>query len=210
MTKEEFYPSFAGMAEVYNKPLYEILIETYYEVLKDFPFEDYKKACMEILSTRKYSNFPMPADFIEAMTGNADDMAMIALRELEHAIAKHGRYNSVCFEDKIIMACVDSMGGWITLCNTTSEEWKFERHNFLKLYKALSRNPERMRTPSRLVGLIEQQNGFAGYDISETPVIMIGQHTERIPLIEFKKRQEQLNLSQPKNRVLNLVKKVLA
>ncbi|MDR2099979.1 MAG: DUF6475 domain-containing protein [Campylobacteraceae bacterium] len=165
MTRVEMISQLSPIAEAYHEKVSEARYELYYQVLKELGFEEFKKACIDILSTRKYSNFPMPAEFLE----DVENKAMQALSELKRAFRHHGKYMSVCFADKALMACVDAMGGWIALCNMETNDWSFRTKEFVNFYKTFTKQPEKLTT-THLAGLIERQNGISEF----TDVVMIG------------------------------------
>lgn len=197
MTKMEFAKTFAVLAEVYNREVTELLVEAYYIVLNDFTKEQFDYAVKQVLTSRKYSSIPLPADLLEAVYGNPDDKALLALKELEDAMAEHGAYKSVCFEDSIISTCVENLGGWATVCQMELKDWDWKKKEFLSLYKALIRNPSSIKKTPYLVGLMEHQNRNNGFDdiANETKVIMIGTKST-VPALQL--------MSDKKNDVLAL------
>jgi hypothetical protein len=182
------------IAEAYHEKVSEARYELYYQVLKELEFEAFKKACIDILSTRKYSSFPMPAEFLE----DVETKAMSALRELKSAFRRYGKYRSACFKDKALMACVDAMGGWIALCNMDINDWSFRTKEFVNFYKAFSRQPEKVAI-IHLAGLVEFQSGIEFAEIAligfgEDKVVSVDKLPEFLP-VELSVIAENLNLS---------------
>ena len=175
MTKTEFAELFTLLCTTYNKEATKTLMSAYYMVLSELSKEQFQDAIKKMLATRKYTNLPMPADILEAVYGNPDDEALIALKELEDAMGIFGAYKSVIFKNKLIMACVEGMGGWQIICQMPLDEWKFQKQEFLKLYKAYMKSGKAPLV-DYLVGIAEQKNRFEGYleDADETPVHLVG------------------------------------
>ena len=175
MTKQEFAELFTLLCTTYNKEATKTLMSAYYMVLSELSKEQFQDAIKKMLATRKYTNLPMPADILEAVYGNPDDEALIALKELEDAMGIFGAYKSVIFKNKLIMACVEGMGGWQRICQMPLDEWKFQKQEFLKLYKAYMKSGKAPLV-DYLVGIAEQKNRFEGYleDADETPVHLVG------------------------------------
>ena len=73
------------------------------------------------------------------------------------------------------MACVEGIGGWQRICQMPLDEWKFQKQEFLKLYKAYMKSGK-APIVDYLVGTVEQKNRFGGYleDADETPVHLVG------------------------------------
>ena len=175
MTKQEFAELFTLLCTTYNKEATKTLMSAYYMVLSELSREQFQDAIKAMLATRKYANLPMPADILEAVYGNPDDEALIALKELEDAMSICGAYKSVIFKNKLIMACVEGMGGWQRICQMPLDEWKFKNQEFLKLYRAYTRGGKYPQV-DYLIGIAEQKNRFEGYleDADETPVHLVG------------------------------------
>ena len=190
MKDSEFFPVFTMLCETYNKQPTKSLASAYFMVLEDLTISEFQTAVKSVLATRKFTNLPMPADILEIVNGNPDDVALIALKELEDAMSIHGAYKSVIFKNKVIMACVRGMGGWQTICQTPSDEWKFQKQEFLKLYRAYHRNGKYPEV-DYLVGLSEHKNRIDGYiaDADSTKVQLIGyseQYPKELPALTIK------------------------
>ena len=164
MTKQEFLPLFAVLCETYNREITKGLSTAYYMVLEHLTPDEFQNAVKSVLSGRKYSTLPLPAEILEAVHGSTEDKALMALAELESAIGRYGTNKSVCFKDKHIMAAVQAIGGWVSIGTMEQKEWEFKRKEFLKVYQASLRSPGGFDAPRYLVGMAEQQNRFQGHD----------------------------------------------
>ena len=190
MTKQEFAETFTLLCATYNKEASKALMSAYFMVLEDLTISEFQTAVKSVLATRKFANLPMPADILEIVNGNPDDVALIALKELEDAMSIHGAYKSVIFKNKVIMACVRGMGGWQAICQMPSDEWKFQKQEFLKLYRAYHRNGKYPEV-DYLVGLSEHKNRIDGYiaDADSAKVQLIGyseQYPKELPALTVK------------------------
>ena len=190
MKDSEFFPVFTMLCETYNKQPTKSLASAYFMVLEDLTISEFQTAVKSVLATRKFTNLPMPADILEVVNGNPDDVALIALKELEDAMSIHGAYKSVIFKNKVIMACVRGMGGWQAICQMPSDEWKFQKQEFLKLYRAYHRNGKYPEV-DYLVGLSEHKNRIDGYiaDADSAKVQLIGyseQYPKELPALTVK------------------------
>lgn len=188
MTKTEFVKPFTLLCEMYNREASHLLMEGYYLVLSELSKEEFESSIKQILSSRKYSTLPLPADLLEAVLGNQEDKAILALKELEDAMDRHGAYKSVSFQDDIISTCVQNLGGWVTVCQMELKDWEWKKKEFLSLYKTLMRNPNKVSRNNHLVGICEHQNRHRGFDeiANETQVMMIGYGDKTtMPLLEL-------------------------
>ena len=211
MKDSEFFPVFTMLCETYNKQPTKSLASAYFMVLEDLTIQEFQTAVKSVLATRKFTNLPMPADILEIVNGNPDDVALIALKELEDAMSIHGAYRSVIFKNKVIMACVRGMGGWQAICQMPSEEWKFQKQEFLKLYRAYHRNGKYPEV-DYLVGLSEHKNRIDGYiaDADSAKVQLIGyseQYPRELPAVTVKTLvSKQTEAIENKRDIKNLIK----
>jgi hypothetical protein len=143
--EEEFTP---------GQPLSDLKMDINFKALEDLDIADIEKATWHLINTRKTASFPKVAEIREAITGNPDEKALLAYDAFTKGKERTGIYQSVSFEDKAIHAVVEAMGGWITACEITEDEWKYRRREFLDLYKALSR--ANREAPAKLIGLGER------------------------------------------------------
>lgn len=214
MTKQEFYGLFTILCETYNREATKSLSLSYYMILQHLEFEDFKSAVVAILSSRKYSSLPLPADIIEAINGSSDDKALLALHELEDAMSRVGAYNSVCFKDVMIMESIHRLGGWIKLCRTTEDEWKFLKKEFMNVYKTLSKIS--FEAPAYLVGIEQRDAEANGYfeDAQKANIYLIGfkeVQNKYILARQYEELEKALCIKQikaPKNKVLELASKI--
>jgi len=58
------------LQEIYKSNLSPEAIEIYYNLLSGYTAEEFKEAAREILKSRTYNSFPLPAEFIEIMRSN--------------------------------------------------------------------------------------------------------------------------------------------
>jgi hypothetical protein len=153
-----FAEGMAMLCVVANREPTDILLSTYYALLKDLTPEQFKSAVTNVLADRQYSNLPVPANIREAAIGKLDDEALIALAKLERAMSTWGAYRSIAFDDPVIHAFVAANGGWPFLCRMEGDQWKFKRIDFVKSYKAFAPNLNRLMIPLVLVGEDEHRN----------------------------------------------------
>lgn len=192
VTEHGFKTAYAMLASEFKGELTAMQAETHRQMLAEdgITDEELLAGVKAIIRNRKFANFPRYAELLEAIKGNPDDVALIALKELEDAMAIHGAYRSVIFKDKVIMACVRGMGGWQAICQMPSDEWKFQKQEFLKLYRAYHRNGKYPEV-DYLVGLSEHKNRIEGYvsEADETKVKLVGydkEYPKELPALTVK------------------------
>jgi len=110
----------------YNKNLPQAVIEDYWQALQRFDFAAVKHALQTHRDNPDGGQFlPTPADIIRLLEGSGEDRALIAWAKVDKAIPIIGSYTSVVFDDCLIHAVIEDMGGWIKLCKTTTEQLTF-------------------------------------------------------------------------------------
>jgi Domain of unknown function (DUF6475) len=175
LSKTTFRNGMATLCEIYEREPTDLLLKAYYATLKILSDEEFTKAVGAVMSNNVFNKLPRPAEIMEMVNGKPEDAAQIALRKLEEGLQKYGCYDSVAFDDPLIHAVVQGMGGWIAVSEASAtEEWKWLRKDFEKLYLALVRNrPAALRTPPTLAGFHEIGNNARGFE-SHVEVKFIG------------------------------------
>jgi len=168
----QFALRFAKLSEIYAKNISEFLIENYWEALQDFELEDVEEALSVHTNNPDCGQyFPKPADVVRFIEGSGETKALKAWTMVEKAIHQVGSYESVAFEDPLIHAVLEDMGGWVKLCSTTLEALPFRANEFQKRYMGfLIKKPE--RHPKYLAGLAEIDNAKNGFEIK--PPLLVG------------------------------------
>lgn len=171
----QFSALIQAMAECYGQSLSAQGIALRYKLLEQFDFADVEKAAMSIMSTRKYTSMPTPADFLEHIGGgNIDDKAEVEAGKVLAAIERHGAYVSVAFDDPTTQAVImQAYGGWVRLCETcgVEESEKWFRKDFAKIWAAYSR--QGVKHTGHLPGLFELTNCSNGhYDFVDPPKLV--------------------------------------
>lgn len=131
-----------GLAENLGAQLSTPGIALRFEALKQFDFEDVKRATTSIAASRKYTSMPTIADFLEHLGGgSAEDVAMVQAAIVWKAMKDHGASRSVCFDDPVTQAViVQGFGGWQKMCGETTvdkQQWFYK--DFCRTYGAFAR-----------------------------------------------------------------------
>lgn len=183
---ERFMLIMAALAEASGQEASVLKIKIYAKALEDIAMEDIEKAAWHIIRTRTTATFPKIAEIRQAVFGNPEDQAILALEKTEKAMREVGAYQTVIFDDPIIHAVISGFeGGWPGICHMTFDEWKFSRRDFVKIYMAKMRNPGG-KVPVKLVGIEEGDNGDKGIEYTKAPVT-IG---DRQKILEWIRTQE--------------------
>jgi hypothetical protein len=132
---KRFTALMAAMGEAFSVEASPQKIEIYAQVLSDIPIGEIERAVKQILLSRKTASFPKIAEIREAITGDIDSRAQDALVKVERAMAEHGGYRTIVFDDPVIHTVIERVQGeWVGLCEMEPDEFKWWKKDFLKLY----------------------------------------------------------------------------
>lgn len=174
LNEQKFAEGMGLLCAAFDREPTALLLKAYYMVLKSLTDEQFGSAIRKVLSTHEYSKLPLPADIMAQVHGDKGEAAIIALDKVEKAIARHGAYTSVKFDDPIIHAVIVALGGWPRICGMSLEEWKWARKDFEKTYKAFVHNADKIQCPEHLCGIAEISNSAHGFKEETLEVAHIG------------------------------------
>lgn len=166
------------MAEAFGLPISEARQQIYVEALMDLPADSVKCGVARLIKTRTFAgNLPTVAEIREASCDGEplESRAAIAWDKLMYALHRHGTYQSIAFDDKIIYHIVSQWGGWLTIGDWPAEETHWKRKDFIKLYEAYSKANVLPEPKNHLKGLAEIENDRAGFlDKIPAPIFITG------------------------------------
>jgi len=161
MNMKDFNEGFLALCEMTDKTPSKPYTKFYYEAVKHLDVKEWEKSIAHVIQNRKYTNMPMPAEILEHAQGDPEDAAILAIQKLENAMREVGAYDSVKFDDPVLMVLVSGAeGGWPGLCQMPLDDWKFEKPRLIKAYKALAMRGVRGDI-KHLAGISERANGEA-------------------------------------------------
>ncbi len=177
----KFTTMMAGVGELYGKTISAQLTDIYWRALKNYELQDVQRAFQaHVHNPDKGQFFPKPADVVRYIEGSGETKALQAWAKVEKAMIQVGRYESVAFDDGIIHAVIDDMGGWVKLCAIKNDGLPFYANEFQKRYMGyVLKQPSRY--PRYLCGISEQENTKNGF---ETAVpLLIGDACKAVEVI---------------------------
>lgn len=172
--KARFAALMAGVAEVYTKKMTTQLLGIYWRALEHFDYYDIETACNVHVAknTSQQGGFmPKPSDITRYIEGDNEIRALQALSKVESAMRHLGSYSSVAFDDPIIHAVLDDMGGWVRYCGCKENEIPFQANQFIKRYQGyLYRKLDRY--PRYLIGIVERSYELHGFQYKQLPALV--------------------------------------
>lgn len=172
----------AGIGELYGKNISSQLIDIYWQVLNQYELIDIQKAFQSHVQNPDCGQFfPKPADIVRFIEGSGETKALLAWAKVERAVIQIGSYQSVVFDDPLIHAVIENMGGWVKLCSMKNEQMPFYANEFQKRYLGYV-NKKPARHPKYLWGISECNNAKNGFEIN--PPILIGDVSKAKEVLE--------------------------
>lgn len=174
MSPDALKQGLALLSEAFPKR--EINPKLFYLALKDLTDDQFLGSILQIVqkTTKLFPDDNLIAMIREKTSGTEQDRAVLAWDEATSAVKKHGFYKTVSFEDAVINAVIESMGGWEAFSNIEAEDVPFRKKDFLELYKAISGSARKL--PEKLPGHFERINSVP------EKVILIKSQKERLGL----------------------------
>ena len=173
-----------AMAELFDRELSKSAINLYITALEPYPLEKIMAAGVNIIKTKTFNKFPLPAEFIEHI--DPPEQSQIksneAWRTVLYAIETHGYVATIQFTDAAITQTILAMAStWPEFCNRTrgdDNEFKWLQKEFEQRYGGYAKMVKLQNQV--LIGWIDAENG------EENPQpIMIGE-PKRILIEEAK------------------------
>jgi hypothetical protein len=166
MEQVEFSKAMMILAEVYNRKLSQLLLQTYWDCLKDYPLSVFQNVLCQFLKNPDHAKkgFPSPAEWIKVIEGDSESRGLAAWTQVLKAIRQVGQYESVRFDDSLVHTVIADMGGWIFLCKQPERELIFLQKEFERRYREVASSQKKRPLSTHLIGHIEQQNRINGYE----------------------------------------------
>ena len=165
--QEEITECVTILAEAFRQRVSEITFRTYEIGLSDLDINVIKRAVV-VKAIRDCKFMPSVHELRELCGATnssiaAKDRPLAAWQAVREAIRKVGAYESPCFDDPVIHAVIQQLGGWPVVCETLTSEMKWLEKDFCKTYSALCNAELGDDLTGRLHGLCEISNAREGY-----------------------------------------------
>lgn len=176
MTESDKPQLFALIADVmafYNRDTSPFALNVWWSACQPFTMEQVRKSMTAHTTDPDRGRFPpLPADMVRVLEGTRADRALIAWGKALDAMQRVGAYSSVVFDDPVIHAVIEDLGGWIKVCRGELGELGYVEHRFCESYRAYASRPVPTEYPAMLVGAHEIQNRTDGRRVA--PPVLIG------------------------------------
>ena len=170
--KQDFVLLLTDVLAFYRQDVSRFAASVWWEACKGFDLSQLRKAFNAHAIDPERGQFaPKPADIVRALQGTRTDQARVAWGKTFDAMQRVGAYQTVGFDDPIIHACVEDVGGWQKICRSNMDELSYLEHRFCESYRAYaSRGLDQY--PAKLLGEFECINRHEGKMVA--PPVLIG------------------------------------
>jgi hypothetical protein len=190
--KTKFIEVLSGVHDFYGKDLSKFALAVWLQACETFDVQQVSKALSAHLMDPERGQFmPKPADIVRQIQGTNTDRSLIAWGKVMEACQRVGAYQSVAFDDGLIHAAIEDMGGWMKLCRSSTDELGYIQKRFCDTYKAYAGRPE-VAFPGLLLGEHDAANAAKGY--RSNPPVLIGNP-------EKAKRVMAVGAAQPRTQI---------
>lgn len=172
--KKRFAEILTATSELYGRSISVPSLRLWFSALLQYDIEDVSGAVQRHITSPDGKFMPVPADIVRIIEGSGQDAALLAWTKLTHALERVGVYQSVVFDDPIIHAVIEDMGGWIEFGATPMDEMRFRGIEFQRRYQAYRQRAGDVRYPKKLIGVSESENRQRGYTEEIPDPILIG------------------------------------
>lgn len=189
---KQFRELVSGVYAFWRVDVSDFALTIWWNALKPYDFKTISDA-FNIYVTNPDSGqyIPKPADIVRILQGSSQDSAYFAWAKTEKAMRSVGAYSSVRFDDPIIHAVIERLGGWVKICQSNDKELSFLANDFRKAYTGLKSIKANTKVPEYFVGVSEMENGQRGFD--REPVISISGENGQVkmfnPMLEKAKNK---------------------
>lgn len=172
---EEFSALLSITAEQYGKTMSDGLIKLYWQALAQYDLAAIRAALSAHIRNPDVGQFmPKIADIVRAISGRTEDRALLAWTKVDRAVRTVGSYRDVVFDDPTIHLAIHDMGGWISLCSKTEEEWPFVRNEFVTRYRGYTTTMRAIEQVPALTGAANTHNAARGFQRFIEPPALVG------------------------------------
>lgn len=173
--RPEFLRLLTTTGKYYRVDMTPDLLEMYWTGLEQFDLAAIRQALNAHVANPDTGQFmPKIADIVRALGGTTQDAALLAWAKVHRAIRLVGAYMDVAFDDPLIHWCINDMGGWVRLCQTSEDELPFRAKEFENRYRGGMRGTLAVPIASvpRLIGIANAHNEAKG--LPSTGPVLIG------------------------------------
>lgn len=183
----------------YRQDVSTFALGVWWEACHGFSFEQVAKALTAHAMDPQHGRFaPKPADIVLQLQGTKTDRSRVAWGKVLDAMQRVGAYTSVVFDDGVIHAAIEDIGGWVEICRGEMANLPHVERRFCEAYRAYSGRGD-LQFPAFLPGAHQLQNATKGH--RSAPPVLIGNPQKA-------KEVARLGINTPKTQITHVLDSV--
>jgi len=136
-------PAFVGLITdalaYWKQPVSEFTLTVWWNACQQFDMEQVRSAVSAHATDPDRGQFaPKVADIVRILQGTNTDRSVLAWGKAFEAMSSVGAYRDVCFDDPVIHAVIEDLGGWPKCCRSDMNELGYMQKRFCDSYRAYS------------------------------------------------------------------------
>lgn len=173
--RERFANLIADVLAFYGQSVSKFALTVWWQACQPFDFDAVQRALGRHAMNPERGQFaPKPADLVRQMQGTPTDRAARAWSVVLDACSRVGAYTDVVFDDPIIHAVVDDLGGWPALCRIDTERLSYTQHRFMEAHRAYSNRGDLTEWPRKLAGDRSPDDVYESRGLPPPKPVLIG------------------------------------
>lgn len=159
----------------YGQAVSSFALSVWWEACRSFEYEAVQRALSRHAMDPERGMFaPKPADVVRQVQGTPTDRAARAWSITLDAASRVGAYTDVVFDDPIIHAAIEDMGGWVALCRTDTDRLSYLQHRFTEAYRAYANRGDLTTYPRKLTGDRSPDETYLSRGLPPPKPVLIG------------------------------------
>jgi hypothetical protein len=170
--QNEFQELLTDVLAFHGRDVTMFVLDVWWQACQPFSMEQVRKAFTAHTMDPERGAFPpKPADMVRVLQGTRADRSLVAWGKVLDAMQRVGAYESVAFDEGLIHAAVEDIGGWVAICRGELKDLPHVERRFCDSYRAYATRGD-IPFPSVLPGVHQLQNATAGK--ASAPPMLIG------------------------------------
>ena len=193
MTRDEFNKAMSILISSVGRAMPDEQVQAWWIMLNDLTADQLNRGIVETVITHKFAGFPPLGVVRENSIGQtallASERALLAWDRVVAAIRQHGAYQSVEFDDPLVMVTIRSIcSSWPHLCDTPSEKLHvWTKNAFLESYWAHAVSGHVLaESAAALPGILAKDASLDGYESPDPVAIKTGLPATTVKIMEPK------------------------
>lgn len=148
----EFSELITDVLAYHRQDASKFVLGLWWNACQGFELEQVRAALQRHCTDPERGQFaPKIADLARVLQGTSTERAALAWGKVHEAMSAVGAYQDVVFDDPVIHAVLEDLGGWPKVCRTPLDELSYLQHRFQEAHRAYAGRGQ-FEYPRRLMG----------------------------------------------------------